>query len=547
MKENDKTACPTVGPSSNLGCVFHTRFGLGMVYLVLTILVVGLLAKTVVEYMGDDNHFMSAGYLLSKGDVLYSDFVYIQMPYAPYIYALILKAGFSSFSYLSLRLFNLLFLLAAVLVVYSSCKRLSNNRFVGLACMLLFTSSSQLRDAAHQLNSYAMANCFAVLSFFFIIRPNRNNKLLIFFSGAFLGAAIGSKLYYLSLLPALLVFAYLSNNRLALKKEILSVFIWLIGLTSALAPAGLLYLRDPDAFIFGNLKYHFLNTQWRELTGFKTGMTLAGKVQFLTDTFGAVPYFCILLLCFLLASRLYWNSLRLKNCFISEKGNYLMLSSCLFVLALAASLTPTPLWNSYFLAPLPFALFTLASLWRIISENNNTSRLLTDVIVAAFLVGILNLPTALYRILQASHITNWKTIAMHYQGQHLAQLLSERHLTGKVLSFENIFAIEGRLSIYRVMVPGDFGYRIGDLMSDELKKRYHIISSNNLFAYLDADPPLAILIGGAEFRQFDDDILKYASSREFEEVPTDIPGRRLFIRRTVSKEIKQSPEGQTTE
>ncbi len=545
MNSKEQIARTELGPSTNGGRIFHGRAGLGMVYLVFTILVVGLAAKTVVEYMGDDNHFMSAGYLLARGNVLYKDFAYFQMPYAACIYAVILKAGFISFSYLSLRLFNLLFVLTALLALYWSCKRISNNRLVGLACVLIFASSSQLREASNQLNSYAIANCFVLLSFFFIIRSNRHYKLSTLFSGVFLGVAIGSKLYYLTLLPAMLIFAFWPSEKLSLKKALFKNLIWLVGLAAALAPAGIFYFRNPEGFVFGNLGYHLLNTKWRELTGFKTGMTLANKIQFLTDTLGAVPFFCILLFCILAASRLYKGSLEIKDWLKSEKGKFLLLSLCLFTLALVASFTPTPLWNSYFLAPLPFALFTLASLWRIIGDSDDTSRLLTDIIIAALIVGILSLPPALYRILQASHITNWKTIAMHYQGRHLAQLLSERHLVGKVLSFENIFAIEGRLPIYNGMGPGDFGYRVGDLMTDELRERYHIVSSNNLFTYLDADPPVAILLGGVEFRQFEDSIIKYASLRDFEEVPSDIPGRRLFVRRKASGEQNHRPMVQT--
>ena len=90
-------------------------------------------------------------------------------------------------------------------MVFWCCLRLARNRVVALACTLLFAASPQLRDAL-QLNTYAVSNLFAVLSFAFLALPTRIGALALLLSGASLGIAIGSKLYYLAIIPGFAAF-----------------------------------------------------------------------------------------------------------------------------------------------------------------------------------------------------------------------------------------------------------------------------------------------------------------------------------------------------
>ena len=202
------------------------------------------------------------------------------------------------------------------------------------------------------------------------------------------------------------------------------------------------------------------------------------------------------------------------------------------MLAAAAALSPKPLWNSYFLAPLPFAVLALAALWRLTRQLRRVTSLTPslDIAVAALVVGVLNVPSASFRISQALSTENWEPLLLHYHGVQLSERLREAGAAGRVLSLEGITAIEGNLPIYDRMAAGMFGYRVGDLISESLRERYGILSPANLAVHLDADPPTAIHTTGARPHELELTIIDYARSRGYREIPINISEHRLFIK-----------------
>ncbi len=168
---------------------------------------------------------------------------------------------------------------------------------------MLYASSPYLSLAADQLNSYAIANFFAILSVTLLVVARRRFGLSVFLSGVCLGAAVGSKLYYVVLAPPLLAFAFASVSPFSPRAALRLAACWMVGFALALVPAMVLALRDPAIFWFDNFGYHVLNTQWRESTNFNRGMSWAGKLEFLTQILSSPVFLATGVLGYLFFSR----------------------------------------------------------------------------------------------------------------------------------------------------------------------------------------------------------------------------------------------------
>ena len=502
-----------------------------MLALLFGLVMAGLAARAVLSYNPDDNHFAMAAHLVSAGYTPYLDFPFFQMPYTPYIYALGLEAQLTPLKYVSLRLITLLFCFASIAIVYLGCKAIAKNNRVAIAGALLYSSSEYLNLAVEQLNSYAIANFFAILSVTVLVVARRRFGLSAFLSGVCLGAAIGSKLYYVILAPPLLAFGCASVSPFSGRAAPRLAACWIAGLALALAPAFVLAMRDPIVFRFDNFGYHMLNAQWRELTNFNRGMSWAGKLAFLTRILSTPVFLATGILGYFFFSRFRENFISHFIGISRVEVRIFFLAAATLSLALAAAMVPKPLWESYFLAPLPFALFVLASLFRLNGESASLKQKYWDVhmLSVAVIVSIMTVPANLHLVRRASDVNEWSTLAIHRHGQKIRNHLAEQGRVGTLISFENLYAIEGRIPVSREMAGGVFAYRVGNLMARDLRSRTRILSPSTINQFLDSNPPQAILIG-TRFPEFDKDLLNYATSRNFHESGLKIPDHRLFVR-----------------
>jgi len=478
------------------------------------------------NYHSDDNHFAMGAQLVAEGYTPYAHFPYFQMPYAAYIYGGILNIDLSTHKYLILRLTNLAFCLAAIAVVYKICLKAAKSKLVALSGVLLLSASEFLNLAAEQLNSYAIANFFAILAFASLVIVTQSANSRTFLSALFLGAAIASKLYYALLAPPILIFA-ITLSQPGTHRAMLKTFaLWSAGLAIALIPVGLVAAADPVAFIFGNYGYHIINSEYRELSQSGDGMSLPAKLKFLSQMLGKPTYLSIVIFGVILFSSVSrWSTTQQfeHRAFIAATGS--------FTFMLVAAMAPRPLWPSYFLAPLPFAIIALAYLYGTGSKTEEFREQRWDLRlanVAAFVVA-LTIPTNLYHLKKAMDMDSWSTVSIHKHGKQIHDLSARQGDNGKLLTFEGLYAIEGGLPFYRQMAGATFAYRVGDLMHDDLRVRSHIISKINIASLLDASPPTAILLS-SRFDKFNGEILKYAADNNYKELDTQLPEHRFFIR-----------------
>ena len=492
----------------------------------LALSVLAMAARAVMNYHSDDNHFAMGAQLVAEGYTPYVHFPYFQMPYAAYIFGTVLKFDLGIYKYLTLRLVNLTFCLAAITVIYFICLEAAKSKIVALAGVLLLSSSEFLNLAVEQLNSYAIANFFAILSFGSLLIANQSANRRIFLSSLFLGAAIASKLYYVLLAPPLLVFAMALSQPPTRRAILPACALWCAGLAVALIPVGLIAAVDPAAFVFGNYGYHILNSEYRELSQSGDGMSLSAKLKFLAQIFGKPIYLSVVIFGIFLIPYV-------RRHFTTRQFEHraLLAAAGSFSFMLIAAMVPRPLWPSYFLAPLPFAVISLAYMYGIAGNTEELRKQPWDLRLAsvAIFVASLAIPTNLYQLKRAMNVDSWSTVTIHEHGKQLHDLVVGQGINGKLLAFEGLYAIEAGLPFYRQMAGANFAYRVGDLMDDHLRARSHVTSKINIASVLDASPPAAILLS-SRFDRFNSEILKYAMTNKYIEFQTQLPEHRLFIR-----------------
>jgi len=166
------------------------------------------------------------------------------------------------------------------------------------------------------------------------------------------------------------------------------------------------------------------------------------------------------------------------------------------VAAIVAALgfAPTPSFPQYF-APLPVALLFLIAVL-LPPETTDRHRPLE---VAFLAIAALSMIVGAPRIAQhgASLVlpASWTVSKVHQAGEEIAAEMAKAGVDGKVLTLIPIYPLEAGLEIYPEFATGQFAYRTGDLMSPELRKWYRTTAPSEITAFLEADPPAAMLLG----------------------------------------------------
>jgi hypothetical protein len=89
----------------------------------------------------------------------------------------------------------------------------------------------------------------------------------------------------------------------------------------------------------------------------------------------------------------------------------------------------------------------------------------------------------------------------------------------RVFTIAPIYPLEAGLQVYAPMATGVFAFRTGSLLDAGERQIQHIISKENLDAYLDADPPDGILVGFDQL--LEQPITQYAISRGYSSLALD--------------------------
>lgn len=474
------------------------------------------------EFDHNEHMYVAAGYLISQGLMLYSDFSYLQMPYLPFVYGLLIKL-FGGVGGLFLgKLVNFLFFVGSAWILGKLSLRFSRSPVYTALIVFLFLMNVITLRAAFEASNYVAPIFFSFLAVYLFVRAfdKRLKGYDLVLSGFFLMMSVCIKLYYLPLFAPFVLVLFASAWRLnngALPIQPLVSFT--SGAVIGALPVAYFVLNDFDAFWFNNVGYHNLNAEWREMTGYSR-MTLDSKFDFFTKKLGRADVLLVIVFSFF--------ALFVSLMSIRKQGQS-TLSGCVpYVLALMLLLfsfvvvfVPSPMFKQYFALPVSFVFMACAMMnMEFLGKRK------------AWVIGFL--------IVLSIHTVNkgfefrWpaERALVHVQiergAKKIKALMAERGVDGKLATLSPLYGLEAGLDIYPEFSTGPFLYRVGNLMSEQNQKKMIGTSADSLIEFLDAEPPGAILVGFE--KKFDDKLREYAKARAYKLVPEAVLEGELYIR-----------------
>ncbi|MFN2199581.1 MAG: glycosyltransferase family 39 protein, partial [Caldilineaceae bacterium] len=495
-------------------------------------LALGLFSQAVHNNSHNEQMYVAAGYLLNHSERLYQDFAFVQTPYTPLIYALAFRLS-GGFYLLTAKLVNFGFFAVAAALIYLITRRETRDMVFSLTLLALFLANYYLLRTVIEASNYTIPMACSLGAYYLFVRSldSRRRSVMFFLAGVLLAVAVGAKLYYATLAVPFGLAALAYPRRASLRSRIGAGALPLVAGTVAGALPLLYYAaRDWDRFAFNNLGYHLLNAQWREANGSTATMTWSSKLDTARDLLANPSYLLIVAWLALAVAVVLAQQNKIRRSDVLSCS--VVLSGLLTATALLTAFTPRPLFPQYFAMPIPFALALMAALYaQMLPPYRRTLR--QSAVIAAILVTITVLPRhtgSLRSALQGDD--RWAGTEAVEVSRFIRDAIETSATSsgspGKILTLSPVYAIESDLPIYPELATGSFVFRIGDLLSQEERERYHATSVSTISDLLDADPPAAILIG--DEGDLETPLLDFAQTHNYVPYGDELAGGRLFIR-----------------
>lgn len=204
----------------------------------------------------DEGSYLSSAYLVKCGKLPYVDFFFPQMPYLPYVYALVSSYGLSSLYYG--RLISLAFGICLSILICWFAHRLFEDEKLSLSLFFLYGFNGLVLSWHAVVKTLVFSDFFGFLSFIFFILYLLSNekKLRLFWAGFFIGIAFNFRLTFLLILALEGIMIFVLPPYQSVKKRIVHVFLLISGATLASGFAIYLFFKNPSAFVFGNIGFH---------------------------------------------------------------------------------------------------------------------------------------------------------------------------------------------------------------------------------------------------------------------------------------------------
>jgi hypothetical protein len=478
------------------------RDGAAVIFLAAGILTALLVKAMTLRLDHDEHQFIAGAWLVGHARLVpYRDFAFFHTPYLLALYAV--ASSVTPFLLLSARLISVAFGAALLALVWTCCRRAFDGSAAGaapagaaargvptaaiallLANPLFFNTSGRAwnHDVPVLLTMLALGAARRAAN------DQRHATLNALLSGFAAGLATGTRLTFaptiLAVACAPLVARRGSRGPAAVRHALASV----AGFALALLPVSVLVCLAPRQFWFDTFTYPLLNLEWRRGQGVMPSSILLSKLNFMLGelivkqpgTLAVVILFAISL------AGLARRSAR------ARRFRHAALTSAIMAAALlVGAVVPTPSFQPYFYAPIPFMLLTAVFAAAGSDQPHRWSRWFGWGVVAAA-------PFALYAYGNAAVSALTKPlvpIAVHDIGLRLAPAA----LHGRpVLTVGPIFALEGGLPIYPGYATGPFAFRIAPLVDPPTRRLCHVPFGDALDSALRRNPPGLVLLRGED-------------------------------------------------
>jgi hypothetical protein len=509
-----------------MGFVKKKGYALWFLIPIVLFAVAGAFAKIMSGFDHNEHMYIAASMFVAQGKDLYQDFAYLQMPYLPLLYGSLYRLmGVNSYYYFIGKLISFIFLNASALILFVLSRRVGKDSSVSLSIVALFLLNMSIVKPATEVSNYIMPVAFSYAGFYvfyisFIASRIRCAGVLL--AGILVAFAIGAKLTYativLPFVAIILIYPLVSGNSTTTVKQ--DIFYPLLSFISGVVIGCLpmlLFMSDIQAFVFNNLGYHGINTQWRQITGFAARMSLDSKLTYAREVFFDADNQILLLGILLGFGFIITYSATIKQA-IKHISTGAILAFLLVVVAVPTALAPTPTFPQYFAVPISFSFLLLAFSGVSNSQEILTLRRMLFFILVLMSVGY-NRSHLLNDIIRLAQRSEWSALRVHDVSMNIRSALIANNVVAdrKIATLSPLFAIESNLTIYSELATGPFLYRVGDLLTPDQRDHFVGTSPNSVGDLLSEDAPAAILVGFEG--DLDKPLTAYAIANNYKRVP----------------------------
>ena len=438
-----------------------------------------------------EHQFIASGWLLgAQGLLPYRDFPFHHLPNLALVYAAL--GRISPAVLLNARLLSSAFGLGAAVLIFAYARRELHDLgfWPGWSVAVAGVASLVLSPLFQYTNgrawNHALPTLLTVAAFCVHLAARRSDRPAGWLaSGVLLGIAAGTRASSLTVILPFALFALGVDRPPSDRPAGRSLGYFLAGTLVGLAPAAVFAGLAPRHFVYGNLIYPLQNAQYRQLLLHEDAMNLPAKLAYFVDQVLLDPPHLLLAAAGLW---LIWQVL-LRPGKAGRRGSPETWLSLGTAAALwVGALIPTPSWYQYFYAPLPFGLLALVSLLR------RTAPRPRPMLAAAalFIVAVVALRAEIIGQLGLlARSADWLPNRVHRLGVAVAEQVG----AGPVLALAPIIPLEGGLKIYPEFATGSLTWRVSPFMDSGPRRVYGVVSPEDLPAYLEAEPPAAVLVG----------------------------------------------------
>jgi 4-amino-4-deoxy-L-arabinose transferase-like glycosyltransferase len=415
------------------------------------------------------------------------------MPYLTLAYAAVFKL--TDWSLLPARAVSALSAALAAGLVYALTawflreERRITRFLVSSAATLLLITNPIFRYTSGRAWNHDLPTLLTLIAVALFLRGDTGARprAWILASGAMVGFAVGIRLTYLVALVPFLLTILLSRHPDRWRWRSVQIGSFSLGVVLASLPWLAFFAAAPRAFLFGNITYQTLNTDYRELLAHRVGETVLGKFVYFYHVLVDDPANLGLFLGFGIAATVAMITLWRRS-WISRE---LVLLGGLSLILLAGAFVATPSWYQYFYAPVPFIILTgTSSLSLIRPPGIAWERAMSFGAAIVLLVcGVSVVAQNDWSSLRDAR--TWVPVQTHDLGVDVRKVVGE----GKVLTLAPTIPLEGGLGMYTSLATGPFSWRVAPLLTREQRAEFGLLSYDDLESSLGADPPAAILTG----------------------------------------------------
>lgn len=470
-------------------------------YILIAVLLACLAGRIMSVPLGRDENLFITVSALSSGADIYRDLGYNHLPLLPWLLgSLYWITGTGHFLMVG-RLLVLVGWVMAIAAIWFIARLTRAGLWGFLAPCVLLLGNVLLLGAPGTLatNNFLPIPfaLFAIGCLIWGLDAERPSALSCLIAGIMATCAIALKVNYIFLAPFLALTTVLAPASRPIGQRLMqgTLPLALGGLFAGL-PVLLTMASDPKAFFAHTLRY-FTQVQpayWAHSTEPRV-VGVAQKVLLAEDIWTAnATLLAIAGIVALTALPVLRGGMR--DGVKAVNAWPVILVAALAVMGCIVAFVPTPSFPQYFVPPIPFLLLLLLLLRARAAPTDRPAAdaVLVALVLVALLCALSRLGPGLVSLARPPH---WETVSLHRDTRALAR---EAGFSGgeQAVTLSPAIALEGGFTVPHEFAAGQFVYRVGDLIAPADRAYYTTTSPTRLAAFLDAAPPVAILVNGEE-------------------------------------------------